>query len=273
MVIDNDGDAEIYSPTGECNYKLATTPIRKNNPVLIFVNNRIVACAGQQNCWKYHIQNDTWVNFTQAPFRAEYQPGVVYQNKLYVIDTSNAHVMDLENGNWSSWPMPPNKFGSAHFLVGWRDSIILFGGHNNKRGVQVYDIRNQTWKVQNSSNVPMDITWMSCLLVKQDQVLLSGSDSGGFYNSAAKYNPRADTWNKLADSGLSHRGSRLVKLGRRVFSLGGYDIDFVEELNLANNTWTNIETKLINNYKGYHSALALPSWLFAHLPGGCKGVK
>jgi hypothetical protein len=251
---------------------LAPTPIRKDNPVLVFANDRIIACAGQQSCWQYNMQNDTWVGFTQAPFKAEYQPGVVYQNKLYVIDTSNAHVMDLENGNWSSWPMPPNSFGYAHSMVGWEDSIILFGGESNMRGVQVFNITNQTWKVQNSSNVPMDIFWTSCLLVEQDQILLAGSESGGFHYSAAKYNPRADTWIKLADSGTNHWGSRLVKLGSRIFALDGHVIDSVEEFKMADNTWTNVETKLINSYDGYHSVLSLPSSLFAHLPGGCKGV-
>jgi hypothetical protein len=251
---------------------LAQTPIRKVNPVLVFANDRVIACAGQQNCWQYHIQNDTWVGFTQAPFEEEYQPGVVYQNKLYVIDTSSAHVMDLENGNWSSWPMPPNKFGGAHSMVGWRDSIILFGGESNMRGVQVFNITSQTWKVQNSSNVPMDLFWTSCLFVEQDLVLTVGSQSSGFRYSSAKYNPRSDTWNKLADSILNHWGSKLAKLGSRIFAFDGLNVDIVEEFKMADNTWTNVETKLINSYEGYHSVLALPSSLFAHLPGGCKGV-
>ncbi len=158
-------------------------------------------------------------------------------------------------------------------MVGWRDSIILFGGHTNKRGVQTFNITSQTWKVQKSSNVPMDIAWTSCLLVEQDLVLTVGADSSGFYYSAAKYNARADTWKKLADSGVNHRGTRLVKLGGRVFAIDGRSVDIVEEFKMVDNTWTNIETKLINSYNGHHSALALPSWLFAHLPGGCKGVK
>jgi hypothetical protein len=155
--------------------------------------------------------------------------------------------------------MPPSKFGHSHSAIGWEDSIILLGGWSNKRGVQIFNITSQTWKVQNSSNVPMDIAWSSSLLADQHLVLFAGSASQPFFYSAAKYNPRSDTWIKLKNSHKNHLATCLVKLGSRVFAFGGQDAHSAEEFNLASNTWTNIDTKLINKCSGCHSILALPT--------------
>ena len=240
---------------------------------MVYANNRIITCGGQASCWEYNIKEDSWLNFTQATFSSEYQTGVVvHDGKLYVIDTMKAQVWDLVNKSWSTWPMPSKKFGIGHIMVGWKDSIILIGGLKNMRGVQIFNITSQTWAVKNSANVPMDIVWSSSLLISHDEVLFVGSDSSGYYKSAAKYYPVTDSWLKLPDTRESHRGSRLVQVGARIFVIYGYETDTVEEFFRANNTLSRIQIKPINSYKGYHSVVALPSKLFAHLPGGCKGI-
>ena len=106
MIIDQDGDAELYSPEGKCNYKLAQTPVGQDNPVFIYANNRIIACGGMASCWEYNIKEDSWFGFTQTTFRSEFQPGVVYDGKLYVIDNTKGHVLDLATNTWSTSPMP-----------------------------------------------------------------------------------------------------------------------------------------------------------------------
>lgn len=271
--MDNRINAELYSPEGQCNYQLTRTPFDANNPVLAFENDRIIGCTALKSCWYYDSQFDSWYYLADAPFKDEFQTGVSLNNNLYVLDSSEAHVLDLESDNWSTWSMPPNQFGRAHSSIGWEDSIVVFGGQSNYRGVQIFNVTSQTWSVKNSTNVPFDIVWTSVLLAKKDEILLVGSDQGGFYYAAAKYYPRTDTWQELEDSQLSHRGTRLVKLGTRVFTIDGFEVDTVEEFHLDDNSWSIIETKLLNNYLGFHTVMALPASLFAHLPGGCKGVQ
>ena len=229
MIIDDDGDAELYSPNGQCNHKLAQTPVRQVNPVLVYANNRIIACGGTASCWEYNIKMDSWLKFTRATFRDDLQPGVVYGNKLYVIDDAKAQVLDLINNTWSTWSMPPNKFGGCcHWMVGWKESIILFGGERNPKGVQTYNTKTNTWIVQGSTNVPMEMKWSSALLISRNEIIVAGSDRSCCHHSAAKYYPQTDTWLKLQDSQISHRGTRLVKLGSRIFAICGYDTYTVE---------------------------------------------
>ena len=272
LIIGRDGDAELYSPEGQCNYQLAQTPVRQTNPVLVYANNRIITCGGQASCWEYNIKEDSWLEFTHASFKIEYQPGVVHGGKLYIIDSSQAQVLDLTSNTWSTWAMPPNKFGQAHWMVGWKDSIILLGGNDYPKSIQIFNITSQTWAVQNSANVPMDLEWSSSLLTTLDEVLIVGSDFPAYYKSAAKYYPVTDSWVKLQDSQINHWGTRLVKLGSRIFAIDGGDTDTVEEFFATNNTWSLIGVRLIQQFDGHHSVVALPSSLFAHLPGGCHGV-
>ena len=274
MIVDNEGNTELYSPEGHCNFQLAKNPNRGPNPVIVYANNRIILCEGGESCWEYNLKDDSWLDFVQAPFKADSQPGVVYDGKLYTIDTSQAYALDIESKIWSNWPMPPNGFGNDHWMVGWRDSIILIGGNQNRRGVQTFNITSQAWTVQNSTYVPMDFDWTSCLMIDEGEVLLAaGSESALSYKSVAKYIPEVDFWIKLEDSELNHDGSRLVKLGKRVFAIDGRTIHTVEEFIVADNSWSLVEKGLLNDYDGKHSVVALPASLFAHLPTGCVGVK
>lgn len=272
MILDNDGDAELYSPEGQCNYKLAQSPVRDFNPVLVNADDRIIACSGGKGCWEYNTNEDTWIGLIEAPFLADQQPGVIFNDQLFVTDMNGTHVLDLASNTWSKWPSPNKYSGNSPCLVGWRDSIILFGGYIDQRGVQILNITSQTWTALNSTNAPMDVWWSSAVLIDENEILITGSWSTPFSNSAAKYYPLTDSWIKLDDSEVDHSGTRLVKLGNRVFAVDGIRTDVVEEFDITNNTWTNIGLRTINSYQGMHSVLSLPASLFAHLPNGCIGV-
>ena len=77
---------EVYSPNGKCNYRLAPLPsAKRRNPVLVYANNQIIACSGGVACWEYHPLGDIWTTISTAPFTHNYQPGVVYQDKVLPI--------------------------------------------------------------------------------------------------------------------------------------------------------------------------------------------
>ncbi len=268
----NDNSVELYSPTGNCNRKLASFPVTSFNPVLVYVNEMIIACSGGKSCWEYKIKENYWSLIAKAPFAHNYQPGVVYQEKVYVMDESNPQVFDTSSKTWSSWPLPPKKSGTAPSMVGWKDCIILLGGTSNLRGVQIFNITNQTWAVMDSSQVPMDIFWSSSLTLPNGNVLIAGSHQNGYYYSAAVYNPTDNSWTELEKTTTNHYGTRLVQLGSRIFATDGYQTDLVEEFILETYTWKPVDVKFQVRRTGYHSLLALPAKLFSHLQGGCQGV-
>jgi hypothetical protein len=268
----NDNTTELYSPTGNCNRKLAAFPLTSNNPVLVYVNEMVIACSGGKSCWEYKIKENSWSVIATAPFAHNYQPGVVYQEKVYVMDESNPQVFDPSSKAWSSWPTPPKKTGNAPWMVGWMDCIILLGGSSNLRGIQIFNITKQTWAVMDSSQVPMDMHWSSSLTLPNGNVLIAGSYQGGYHNSTAFYNPTNNSWTELVKTATSHQGTRLVQLGTQIFAIGGRANDLVEEFILETNAWKPVNTKLLVRRDGYLSLLALPAKLFSHLQGGCQGV-
>ncbi len=273
LVVGNGDSVELYSPTGQCNYKLEAFPIACQNPVLVYVNEMIITCTGGQSCWEYNVKEDIWSVIATAPFTPYYQPGVVYQEKVYVIDENNPQVLDTSSKTWSSWPLPPNKSGSDPWMVGWKDCIILLGGQSNLRGVQIFNVSEQAWAVMDSSQVPIDLWWSSSLTLSTGNVFIVGSIVGYYQNSAAFYNPTNNSWTELEKTTTNHYGTRLVQLGSKIFAIEGVSSDLTEEFELETRTWTSVDFKLQVPRGGYHSLLALPARLFSHLPGGCQGVE
>jgi len=264
---------ELYSPTGNCSHQLADFPIPSNNPVLVFVNEMIIGCYGGHSCWEYNAKENNWSVIARAPFAQIYQPGVVYQEKVYIIDEASPQVFDPSSKTWSSWPSSPNKFTNAAWMVGWKDCIILLGGLSNVRGVQIFNITEQTWTVMDSSQVPMDLWWSSSLTLPNGNIFIVGSYVNQYQYSAAFYNPADNSWTELEKTSNSHFGTILVQLGSRIFAIDGGYTDLVEEFILETNTWESVDVELLVKRDGWHSVLALPARLFSHLPGGCQGIE
>ncbi len=268
----NGKNVELYSPTGTCNHKLSDLPTYCDNPVLVYVDEMIIACSGGKSCWEYIVSQDSWSVIATAPFTHNYQPGVIYQQKVYVIDETSPQVFDPSSKAWSSWPSPPKKSGNAPWMVGWKDCIILLGGLSNLRGVQIFNITEQAWRVMDASHVPMDLWWSSSLTLSNGNVLIVGSEKSSSQNLTAFYNPKDNSWIELGKTTTNHHGTRLVQLGSRIFVLDGLYTDLVEEFEFETSTWKPLELKLNISRDGRHSLLALPANLFSHLRGGCQGV-
>jgi hypothetical protein len=233
----------------------------------------IIACSGGQSCWEYSVKQDSWSVIATALFTHNFQPGVVYQEKVYIIDEASPQVFYPSSRTWSSWPSPPKKSGKAPWIVGWEDCIILLGGESNLRGVQIFNITEQTWTVMNSFQVPMDLGWSSSLTLANGKVFFVGTAVSGYHYSAAFYNPADNSWTELEKTVTNHYGTRLVQLGTRIFAIDGYETDLVEEFFLETITWQTANVELLVKRDGYHSVLALPARLFSHLPGGCQGIE
>jgi len=97
-------------------------------------------------------------------------PGVVHNNKLYIIDDENPEVYDFNNDSWSSWPTPSIKPGGYSALISWKDSIIAFGGYNNKQGVQKFNATTNDWSILDI-DVTVNSHWVVNLVSLANSVL------------------------------------------------------------------------------------------------------
>ena len=270
---DNDsGSVELFSPNGQCTYLLAPLPFSAaKNPILVYLNQRIISCAGDYECWQYDPKQNSWSVIAPAPFSSAAMPGAVYNGKVYIVDSFNGHVFDPTTDTWSNWQYPPISPGFAPWMVTWNDMTLLLGGSTNLRGVQSFNHVTHQWQILDSSQTPFQMYWSSCLNVQNDEILIVGSAMSPDYYSAALYNARTNQWTQLEKTVPNRSGSRLVMLGQRIFAVGGDKSDLVEEFFLTNNTWNSVEPKLQIVRGGYHTFLALPATLFADL--GCRGVE
>ena len=215
-----------------------------------------------------------WTVYSEATFTHMDQSGAVYDNKIYITDKSNPEVFDPINKSWSQWPVPLKTSGTYAYQCSltWKDTFLLIGGETNERGVQSFNHSTQTWIELDASSAPMDVWVSGCVVLQNQNVLILGSEIDAFSNSSALYNVEENNWTSLGNTNYNRVGTSLVRLGNRVFAIGGLGTDVVEEFDSDDNTWVPVDAKPI--FPRYlHSTISVPAHLFAHMEGGCVGIQ
>ncbi len=264
-------DAEVFSPDGNCQFELARIPSGALEPVLAFIHDMILACAGKgnKNCHLYSPTNNTWSRFSTSNFTHDYQPGEIYNGKIYIADDKSPEVLDPVSNSWSRWPAPLNKTGESPCLVAWKDSFILLGGSSNRRGVQTFNHSSNKWHVLDSTAVPMDIYFSSCILLPSEEILVVGSEEKPFKSSVSLYHIQSNTWSTLPNTTYPKNGAGLVTLEKRVFAIDGHYGNIVEEFIYADATWKLMKAKLSSYRHGHLGVISLPAELFEKRPDEC----
>jgi len=176
-------------------------------------------------------------------------------------------VFDPEALEWSQWPLPTAHGSGYGCLVSWRDSLILFA----QNGSEKFNVASQTW-IPTDTSMPFDFYGGGCAVLPNEEILLVGSCKGGSDFASYVYNVLQDTWTRAGDSSFGKCSTAVVKLGRRVFAIGGKDEPrVVEEFLFESKSWIPIEIPVLLP-RTLHSAIPVPADLFSHLPGGCEGV-
>lgn len=134
-----DTSVELYSPNGNCSTQLAAVPasLPLESPVLGILDGKILACENQyhnyRKCWTYNSANDSWSLYTESRF-GHNNPGIVYKNKLYIVDSANPEIFDPLTKIWSPWPVVlAEPYGGC--LVGMADLVIVDFNKNWKEKI------------------------------------------------------------------------------------------------------------------------------------------
>jgi hypothetical protein len=68
-------------------------------------------------------------------------PGVLYGGKIYMLNIGSGNeVMDIERKTWSSFRPAQLDNGCGSCAVTWKQSMIVFGGYNQRKSVQVLPV-------------------------------------------------------------------------------------------------------------------------------------
>lgn len=266
------GLVEVYSPDGRCSQDLGNRPNEVSNlsPALGYINGKITACSRYANyfsktaCYTYDPVTSGWNFLTYVPSNHSGSPGIIYNNKFYIIDTFNPEVYDGTTNTWSRWATPVHSLSFDACTVVWRDSLIVLGYLR----YQKYSFTTQTWS--NLVTTPPNAFYNpGCLVLPTDEVLVVGSVFN--LRQALKFNPMTNTWSTLPNLNVDQGAGSLVQLGSRIFVVGGNN-NTAEEFNPTTSTWSTVPFKQKYVHQGYAAALAVPADLFASKPGGCNGI-
>ncbi len=75
----------------------------------------------------------------------------------------------------------------------------------------MFDHRTQTWRIVNSSFVPMDVKFSGCVLLPNKEILIAGSHEDPFKRSEVLYNVDSDTWTQVEPTKFDRSASSLVR--------------------------------------------------------------
>jgi hypothetical protein len=196
----------------------------------------------------------------------------------FVNDEGPGEKIIFMNPNTSSWPTTPlTKFGEGACSVMWGDNMIIFGGANSSTVVQMVNMRTYSWK----NLAPMTLPHYSfgcVLLPDRNRVLIVSTVPGGNERRSDIFDASLNTWNVTGSTVNARAGASLVRLGTRVFAVGGNSSPTnislsatVEEYDINSGTWSLVATNLTGARQNF-GILSLPATSFAHLANGCKGV-
>ncbi len=228
-----------------------------------------------KECWILNPAKNVWTIYSKALFDHRSINANVYQKKIYFADSSNPEVFDPVNNLWSQWPSFSTDYGYPQCLLTWHDTFILLGGERAgyRKRIQRFNHTTQLWTEVDGSSAPIDIFMSGCEVLPNQNIIIVGS-SPPDRQSAALYNVEENKWVSVGDTQYPRQGTSLVKLGSRVFAISGVESgrDTTEEFIFPDKAWTPSNVKLIIPRLRFHSTLAVPAYMFAHMDGGCEGI-
>ena len=268
----NPSGGDVLSPSGSFRRRLPPLPAGNVKPTVAFIRGKILSCGGFENinCYLYNIHSNTWSVYSASVFHHDLQPGVVYRNRIYLLDDQHPEVFDPDNKKWSRWPQPSIETGGLGCIVAWRDQFFLFGGFHNRNGIQTFDHATSAWsQLSDDQPAPIDIFESGCVQIPgRDEILVTGFDDHLETVAAALYDIKTNSWQLLPTPAVPYNASSLVALGSRVFL---FSSDVLREFHYSNSSWSQKNVDI--SYCEYPEVISVPAEVFQDLPGGCVGVK
>ncbi len=190
---------------------------------------------------------------------------MVHNDKIFIINDLNPQVYDPRENTWAKWPRPVKSVGEWPCLISWKDLIIILGGRNNNKFVQIFNSTMNTWSVLDAELSPFDLDTSACTLLPTNKILVVSSMDNALYDI------ETNSWDheELEDLIYSRSGGFFINLNGRIFLFRG-SVN-VQEYIYNYKKWKELKVNPINE-RSFSSAIALPAELFADLLDGCEGV-
>ena len=192
--------------------------------------------------WEIHSTLNSWRSGASS---------VVIGNKVWVVggydDSGSSKTTSeyLTDGKWTVGPSIPGAGVYISCMTYLNSShIILIGGYYDRRQVRLFDTTTETWyDWTDLVSLPYPVDRHDCITV-EDGVLLTGGYNWDSRETTSQswIVHRAGNLEQVGDMSRSRMGHRMVRLGAKIFSLGGWgngynELSSIDEWIPGNKTW------------------------------------
>ena len=203
-----------------------------------------IVTGGESNnlCAMFVLSTKSWKHLEPLPAPRDRHGSIFMKGRIYLFggkvsgsQSSTVISLDLDGGKWNQEPDIP-------IAVGWLEvacmvsSIFLFD-IVSKQLLQL-DMMTKAWSTK--AKPPQQDYKGACMTSVNGQLLICGSYGKTF----AQYNPSTDIWATGNGPTLAHYFGALVHHDQKVYLIGGYQEDHVEEYDLNAKAWSVCDVKL-----------------------------
>jgi hypothetical protein len=181
-------------------------------------------------------QTDPWTFKQQIPTGRGFVPGVVVDDKIYIMGGFISHtevtganeMYDPETDQWTALaPMPEGR--CAHAASSYHNKIYIFGGvYPNpysfaQTNVYVYDISTDTWEIRNP--MPFPNAYCSAVTIGDTIYMIGGMLSYAVPPIATlmAYIPESDQWIEKKSMEIARGWFGACELDGKLYVVGGTD--------------------------------------------------
>ena len=201
-------------------------------------------------CFMFDLSTKSWKQLDSLKF-ARYAHGSVFAHGIIFViggvicgsQSASVHSLALDGGKWTE---EPDLSIAVQYpeVANVENSIFLLDV--NTKQLLAMDAKKKTWSHQ--KKMPGERCGGARMVSAKNKLFVAGGD--GTNKVCAQYDPRTDSWCSLNSPTLEHNFGALVALEQKVYLIGGYTENRIEECNLDSKTWAvcagKVPEKLIN---------------------------
>lgn len=255
----------------------ARIPVPRVEPESMVVDGKLYVFSGYaDSSWQpirrvdvYDPKTNTWTRLSDMPIGTTHSAVARVGTRIWFVGgytarpgttdrqdfgTTTVRIYDTQTDTWSTGPSLPARRASGGLAL-IDDRLYFFAGEDEKRINRtqhwMLDLNNLSAGWVTRASIPEARTHFGTAVVNGQIYVLGGQlgiDSGSTHlKSSWKYDPRTNTWTRLADlpQKRSHLSPCTVVVGTRIYTFGGeyefnVDVSTVTEYDTLTNTYRNL---------------------------------
>jgi N-acetylneuraminic acid mutarotase len=232
----------IPSPPGGARQEVAAAALGAK----IYVAGGLLANGGATTRVEaYDPSTRSWSQVAPLPIGIHHPMAVGFRDRLYVIGgidpalgAETARVFVLDGDRWSEAPSMHHARGAGSAVV-VGDRIVVAGGISGGQEVAPVEIFDgKAWR--DGARMPSPLDHVGAATDGRYVFVAGGRRSGSHFGSFQRYDPAADSWQRLKSMPTARSGLGVAFASGHVFAIGGEGpriFPEVEAFDVSSGTW------------------------------------